>query len=272
MTERKQEIFLWMVTVVLIGVAMLLPAFANEVITITKKGHKEYMYPHEGREFSIGPEKAHYYVLHFDGDGEPLYGEVVRIADDFVLMRVYPDETTEEFTPPPLTKEQIEKFDKKYNPVEVEKEINKEEKKWVKKLEDEYRSLVGKNYIKQIKGDNYWVFLYTEASKENLKHLSSVFSEVNYSNTYARPYNFSTKKARNHIVSKLKKANLTIPLQVSVVPFRCDQYPEGLIQYRTIDGQDVIQILVFHSRTVSAEKQFDIQFKKYLQAAKATNE
>lgn len=95
-------------------------------VTVSFKGYTRYYYPKAGIEHILGPEKTTYYAIHYDEDGNPAYGESIREADDFVLMRVYPDGTTIEFTPPELTEEQKQAFIDKYDPEKVKKRIEEE--------------------------------------------------------------------------------------------------------------------------------------------------
>lgn len=114
MKEETKKIFVWTLTLVLVFLAMLVPAFADEIKSMVKKEQVKFLYPHQEKEHIIGAEKTCYYVLHFDKDGSPMYAEAVRIADDFVFLRVYSDGRKERFSPPDLTQEQIERFNEKY--------------------------------------------------------------------------------------------------------------------------------------------------------------
>ena len=88
-----------------------------------------YVDPNTGKEHILGPEKTVYYAIHYDGTGKAKYGEIIRLADNFVLEKVYPDGTYVEFTPPPLTEQQKERtFIDKYDPKKVKEKIMEEGK------------------------------------------------------------------------------------------------------------------------------------------------
>lgn len=259
--SSKQKTIVWLITIATITGAMLISVLAGDKITVEKKGYKQYVYPDDGQEFIKGPEKACYYIIYYDGQGNALYTEVIRLADNFILKRIYPNGKTEEFTPPKLTDKQINEFNKKYAPEELKKKTKQEVQDLLKQVEQEYASLKKRNLVKEYKGKNYCVLLLTKANSENKNYIIGNFLNINSSNIKERGYSFDTTAARKYIVSRLEKANLSTPIQVYIVPFRSNKYPNGLTQYRNVNGKKMIQILLFHNVT-SVQKQFDIQFSK----------
>lgn len=272
-TGNKRRKILWMVNIVLISMAMLIPAFANEIQNITTqlKGYTTYEYPYAGQEHILGPENTHYYAIYHNGNGEAQYGEVVRQADDFVVMKVYPDGKTEYFTAPELTEKQKEDFINQYDPIKVQQTMEEKEKEWAKGIAEQYSSLIDKNLIKLSKGENYLLYMYTEPKQEGFAQIKSIFSDVTYGNTTENPYDYNVEKVRDTIVSIIDKQKLEIPLYISLIPYQCEDFPQGTIQYSRLENFENeygLHILLFNNPTVSMEEQFHIQFEKYLHEVK----
>jgi hypothetical protein len=243
-------------------------------IIVKFKGYISYVYPYMGKEYAFGPEDTVYYAIYYDGNDEAKYGEIVRQADKFVLERVYPDGTYEDFTPPALTKKQKQDFDNKYNPVQVKKRMLEEEKKVEKekasKVDKVYSDLIRKDLVKLTNGNNYTIYTYTKSCEEVFKQFSGFFSDVNYGNTIERNYDFNVEDVKNKIDSILKNTNIKIPLKVSLVPYQCKDFPEGEIQYTMFKedkNQYELHILLFNNE-MPMEEQFKIQFNKYLKEVK----
>jgi hypothetical protein len=269
--NRKKKV-LWVVNIVLISIAMLITVFADDLSNISTqlKGYTSYVYPDMGKEHILGPEKTVYYAIHYDGNGKVEYGEIIRQADDFVLERVYPDGNYIEFTPPSLTEEQKQKFIDKYDPAKIKKRMAEEEKELAKKIDKRYADLIEDGLVKLTKGDNYIIYTYTRADKEVFRQFSGFFEGVYYDNTIERNYDFNVDDVKDKIDNVLKNASIKIPLKVSIVPYQCQDLPEGEMQYTMFqedNNQYELHILLFNNE-LSMEEQFNRQFKKYLQETK----
>ena len=158
--QSKKKKVLWIVSCVnQYGNAV--HSFADELKTATlqMKESTYYVYPHEGRT-RFGPENTVYYAIHCDGNGQVVYGEIIRQADDFVLEKVYPDGRYTEFTPPSLTEEQKQAFMDKYDPAKAKEKILKKEKDIQKKIDKSYADLIDADLVKLIKGNNYIIYTY----------------------------------------------------------------------------------------------------------------
>jgi len=222
-----------------------------------------------GREHILGPEKTVYYAIYYGEDGKVEYGEIIRQADDFVLERVYPDGTYVEFTPPQLTEKQKQDFIDKYDPDKVKERILEEQKERERKSEEAYRMLIKEGFVIPAKGDNYVIDMYTKSDKEVLKRIVGT-KEVNYGNTSEKEYDFNVETVRDSIIPILDKADLTIPLRVSIVPYQCEDYPQGVMGYSKYDTekkQYEFHIVLFNNKTPMKE-QFNTQFKEYLKEIK----
>ena len=243
---------------------------SNEGISITSKlvGSTTYEHPYAGIEFTMGPEKTVYYAIHYDGNGEVQYGEIIRDADNFVLERVYLDGTYDEFTPPPLTKKQIQDFNEKYDPIQVKKRMLEEEKEMARKADKAYNDLIEKGLIKLTKGDNYTIYTYTKSDKEAFKLIPG--ADINYGNTVERDYDFNVENVKNKINAILNDNEIKIHLKVYLVPYQCEDFPEGIIEYKNFDkdkSQYELRILLLNNE-IPMEEQFSIQFDKYLKEVK----
>ena len=242
---------------------------SNLDITVKLKEFVSYEYPHMGREHILGPEKTVYYAIYYGEDGKVEYGEIIRQADDFVLERVYPDGTYVEFTPPQLTEKQKQDFIDKYDPDKVKERILEEQKERERKSEEAYRMLIKEGFVIPAKGDNYVIDMYTKSDKEVLKRIVGT-KEVNYGNTFEKEYDFNVETVRDSIIPILDKADLTIPLRVSIVPYQCEDYPQGVMGYSKYDTekkQYEFHIVLFNNKTPMKE-QFNTQFKEYLKEIK----
>jgi len=263
---------MWIINIVLISIAMLIPVFANDFpsIRVRFKGYTSYAYPYIGREYACGPEKTIYYAIYYDGNDEVKYGEIIRQADDFVLERVYPDGTYEDFTPPALTEKQKQDFNNNYDPVQVKKRMLEEEKKMEMEIDKTYSDLIRKNLVKLTNGNNYTIYTYTKPCEEVIGQFWGLFSDINYENVIERDYDFNVENVKNKINKILKENKIKIPLKVSLVPYQCKDFPEGEIQYTMFKedkNQYELHILLFNNE-MPMEEQFKIQFNKYLKEVK----
>jgi len=242
---------------------------SNLNVTVKSKGYVSYEYPYMGREHILGPEKTVYYAIYYGEDGKAEYGEIIRQADDFVLERVYPDGTYVEFTPPPLTEKQKQDFIDKYDPEKVKERILEEQKEREKKIEEAYRKLIEEGIVIPTEGNNYVIDMYTKPDKEVLKRIVGT-KEVYYGNTFEKDYDFNVKTVRDSIIPILDNAKLIVPLRVSIVPYQCEDYSQGVMGYSKYDieqNQYEFHIVLFNNKTPMKE-QFEIQFKEYLKEAK----
>lgn len=240
----------------------------NPNIIVKFKGYTSYVYPYMGKEYAFGPEDTVYYTIHYDGNDEAKYGEIVRQADNFVLERVYPDGTYEDFTPPALTKKQKQDFNNKYDPVQVKKRMIEKEKETAIKVNKAYSDLIEKDIIRLTKGDNYTIYTYTKPDEEAFKLMPK--SDINYDNTIEKNYDFNVEDVKNKINATLKDNKIKIHLEVYLVPYQCEDFPEGIIQYRNFNkdkDQYELRILLLNNK-MPMEEQFKIQFNKYLKEAK----
>ena len=271
MGSQKKKI-LWIVNIVLISIALLFTVFANELsdISIQLRGYTSYVYPNAGKEHILGPEKTVYYAVYYDGSGKAKYGEIIRLADNFVLEKVYPDGTFIEFTPPPLTEQQKKTFIDKYDPKKVKEKIMEQEKKEAKKIDKQCKNLIERNLIKLTQGDNYIIYTYSKPDEEVLKHFSCYFEGVHHSNTIAKDYDFDVNDVKEKIEDILKKKDIPFPLKVSIVPYTCTDFPQGEMRYSVSDRNShyELHIILFNNEDVSMEEQFNIQFQRYLEEVK----
>ncbi len=268
--QSKKKKVLWIVSVVLISMAMPSTVFADELKTATlqMKESTYYVYPHQGKEHAFGPENTVYYAIHCDGNGQVVYGEIIRQADDFVLEKVYPDGRYTEFTPPSLTEEQKQAFMDKYDPAKAKEKILKKEKDIQKKIDKSYADLIDADLVKLIKGNNYIIYTYTKADKKVFDKFSGLFEGITSDNTVEKNYDFAVKDVRDKINIIVRSADIKIPLKISIVPYECKDFPEGIMQYTMTDkGQYELHILLFNNK-LPIEEQFNIQFEKYLQEVK----
>lgn len=237
-------------------------------VTVKLKGYTSYVYPDMGREYNLGPENTIYYAIHYDGNDEVKYGEIIRQADNFVLERVYPDGAYDEFTPTPLTEKQKQDFINKYDPAQVKKRILEEEKEMARKVDKTYSDLIEKDLVKLTKGDNYIIYTYTKPDKEAFKLISG--ADINYGNTVERDYDFNVESIKSNIDKILKNNEIKIHLRIYLIPYQCKDFPEGIIQYRNFNkdkSEYELRILLLNNET-SMEEQFNIQFNKYLKEVK----
>lgn len=269
--KKKRKVLLWAINIGLISIALLITAFAEDLSNIGArfKGYTSYVYPDMGKEHILGPEKTIYYAIHYDGNGQVQYGEIVRQADNFVLQKVYPDGRYEEFTPPPLTEKQKQDFINKYNPAKVQQQAIEREKELAKQVDKRYSNLVQKGLLKITKGNSYTIYTYTKPSKEVVEHFSYFFEGITQSNTKANPYKVNVNNITNKINAILKNSTLPVPLRVSIVPYSCAVFPQGDIQYVVTDSNKKsnkyeLHIILFNNNNISMENQFYVQFKKYL--------
>lgn len=268
MGSQKKKV-LWIVNIVLISIALLFTVFANELsdISIQLRGYTSYVYPNAGKEHILGPEKTVYYAVYYDGSGKAKYGEIIRLADNFVLEKVYPDGTFIEFTPPPLTEQQKKTFIDKYDPEKVKEKMMEQEKEKAKKIDKRCENLIERNLVKLTQGDNYIIYTYSKPDEEVLKHFSYYFEGVNHSNTIAKDYDFDVNDVKEKIEDILKKKDIPVPLKVSIVPYACTDFPQGEMQYSVSDRNShyELHIILFNNEDVSMEEQFNIQFQRYLE-------
>ena len=271
MSLQKKKV-LWIINIVLISIALLVTVFADELSNISAqlRGYTSYVYPYAGQEHVLGPEKTVYYAIHYDGSGRVKYGEIIRLADDFVLEKVYPDGTFEEFTPPPLTEKQKKNFINKYDPEKVKEKILEREKEIAKKIDKQYENLIERNLVKLTKNNNYVICIYTKPDEEVLKHFSYYFEGVHHRNTIAKNYDFDVNIIREKIENILNKEDIPVPLKVSIVPYTCTDFPQGEMQYSVSDRNSnyELHIILFNNEDVSMEEQFNIQFQRYLEEVK----
>ena len=252
----------------------------DEGVTVTSKlvGTESYYYPYEGREYEMGPERATYFKIYKDADGNPLYGDIIRIADDKTLERVYPDGSYEDYTVPALTKKQKDAFNDEYDPVKIkereEAKRKKEEKELAKKKRKDFEYLVKENILTIQSGDNYILHTYWKPDKTIMRRMSS---DINYGNTKENPYlnkkNITSLKKK--ITKTLKSHDLSVPIKVSIVPYTNTDFSKGLIEYEKIkefkecknfkkfNSKNGLHIVLFNNPKVSMEKQFEVQFKAY---------
>lgn len=101
----------------------LMATFANTRTTDSPKmklqGTETCAYPYLGKEVEMGAEKTIYIKYYYDANNVLLHTDIVRLADDFVLQKMYPDGKVEKFNEPSLSKEVIEKFNEKYDPKKI---------------------------------------------------------------------------------------------------------------------------------------------------------
>lgn len=251
----------------------------NDEVTITKKfvGSASFYYPCDGREYIIGPEKTTYYKIYFDANGEFLYGDIIRLADDEILTRVYPDGSYEDYIVPDLTQEQKNAFNDKYNPLKVKERLEAEHKenqeKRAEKLSENYKSLIKEDLLTAQAGDNYILYMYWKPDARAFQNILSITTDINYVNTVENPivnpkYIKSLKKK---IISKLESYDLSIPIRISIVPYANTEYPQGLMnydEYNESTGEYSLHIVLFNNAKMSMSKQFDVQFKNYLKELK----
>lgn len=268
--QSKKKKVLWIVSVVLISMAMPSTVFADELKTVSlqMKESVSYVYPYDGKEHAFGPNLTVYYAIHYDGNGKVVYGEIIRQADDFVLEKVYPDGTSTKFTPPALTEKQKQTFMDKYDPEKNREKMLEETKNLQKKIDKSYADLIDADLVQLIKGNNYIIYTYTKADKKVFDKFSSLFEGVTADNTVEKNYDFAIKDVRDKINITVRSAKGKIPLKVSIVPYENEDFPEGVMQYTMTDkGQYELHILLFNNK-LPIEEQFNIQFEKYLQEVK----
>lgn len=239
-------------------------------VTTRFKGSVNYVYPYWGMEYIMGPENTYYYAIYYGENGQVKYGEIIRQADDFVLERVYPDETYEEFTPPPLTEKQKQDFIDKYDPEKVKERIRQEGEESIKKEEENTNDLVKRNVLKITEGNMYSVYTYAKPEDSVLREIVRVHSEIYFGNTFENAYNFDVYEVEKDIVSQLNKLTLPVPLNVSIVPYKCPDFPEGTLAFEKLekfDNQYGIRIILFNNENLSIRKQFEIQMENYFEEA-----
>lgn len=155
---KVKKRILWVVNICLIITAMLIPVLADEIITVNMEleRYTSFSYPCAGSEYVRGPENTYYFAIHYNGNGEVVQGDVVREADDFVFMTVYPDGDYEEFDVPPLTEEQVKAFNEKYNPDYIRQREEAEKKEREKRANKRLVSLIEEGLVDVASGENYW--------------------------------------------------------------------------------------------------------------------
>lgn len=247
--------------------------YTKDGLNVTSRllSYTSYEYPYMGSEYITGPEKTVYYAIYYDGNGEPIYGESIREADDFVLMRVYPDGTTMEFTAPELTEKQKQDFIDKYDPKKVKERIAEEEKRMKREYNDMFQDLEDSGLLNIYKGSNFLIYRYTRPDERVFSSIISSFSEINYGNDIKENFYASDiEKVEKKIISKLEDADLLVPLKIFIAPYKCEDFPQGGMQYRNFDeygGITGIEMILFNNST-NLEEQFEIQFEEYIQEAK----
>ena len=214
--QSKKKKVLWIVSVVLISMAMPSTVFADELKTATlqMKESTYYVYPYEGKEHVFGPENTVYYAIHCDGNGQVVYGEIIRQADDFVLEKVYPDGSYTEFIPPTLTEEQKQAFMDEYDPAKAKERMLKKEKDIQKKIDKSYADLIDADLVQLIEGNNYIIYTYTKAYKKVFDKFSGLFEGITSDNTVEKNYGFDVKDVRDKINSIVRSADIKIPLKI----------------------------------------------------------
>lgn len=274
----KKFISCLFLTVLLIGVTSTkVNAQTTENISnynLALKHYITYDYPYWGIEYKTGPEKTVYYAIHYDGNGNVLYGEAIRDADDFVMMKVYPDGSYEEYEAPKLTSAQIKAFNDKYNPKKVAEKIEKEKAELLKLSKQKLNDVIKAGNVEVTHKKNYWVYLYHEGNDQTLATLTSFLPELYYGNTHVNPYpsDFDVKGFRDKILKRIKKIDRPVPIKVIITPFQCDEYNEGLLHFCDFIEKDNKKagyaIVLFNNSSVSLEKQFEIQLKNYIEEVK----
>ena len=110
---KNKRKFIIIANILIIAIIVTSVVFAGE-ITVRLKSSTTYYYPYAGYEHIIGPERTTYYAIHYNFLKKIKYGEIIREVDNFVLSKVYRDGTSEDFSPPKLTEEDIKKWAEKY--------------------------------------------------------------------------------------------------------------------------------------------------------------
>ena len=280
--DMKKFITYFVLATILLSMPMKVNAateISNEGATVTSKmeGSASFIYPHEGREYKVGPEKAMYYKLYYDANGVAKYGDIIRLADHQTIERVYPDGSYEDYIVPELTKKQKTAFYDKYNPIKVKErqEVNrkKEEAKLEKESRLDFENLVKENLLTTQSGDNYILYTYTKPDSKVFKDVVSISSDIHFTTTVENPY--TNKRAltslKKKIVTTLESHDLFAPLKISIVPFSNTDFSNGFITYdkckefKDYKGEYGLHIVLFNNTDVSMEKQFKIQFKSYLE-------
>jgi len=240
---------------------------SNITKTLTFKGGVSYEYPYMGREHIFGPENTVYYAIYYGENYEVTYGEIIRQADDFVLERVYPDGTYDTFTPPPLTEKQKQDFFDKYNPAKRKEKEAESQRKAIEDYQEAYKKLIEEGIVIPVKGDNYVIDMYTKPDEEVMRRIVGTREikygdkEVNYGNTVEKDFDFDVKTVRDSIIPILDNADLTVQLRVSIVPYQCEDFPQGVMG--RAKAEEGMHIVLFNDKT-PMKKQFEIQFKEYL--------
>ena len=156
----------------------------------------------------------------------------------------------------------------KYDPAKAKEKILKKEKDIQKKIDKSYADLIDADLVKLIKGNNYIIYTYTKADKKVFDKFSGLFEGITSDNTVEKNYDFAVKDVRDKINIIVRSADIKIPLKISIVPYECKDFPEGIMQYTMTDkGQYELHILLFNNK-LPIEEQFNIQFEKYLQEVK----
>ena len=107
-----------------------------------------------------------------------------------------------------------------------------------------------------------------KADKKVFDKFSGLFEGITSDNTVEKNYDFAVKDVRDKINIIVRSADIKIPLKISIVPYECKDFPEGIMQYTMTDkGQYELHILLFNNK-LPIEEQFNIQFEKYLQEVK----
>lgn len=252
----------------------------------TLVGSETYEYPYLGKERQIGAEKTTFLKHYYDGNGKFLYTEVIREADNSVLQKITPDGKIEKYSVPAVSKENINKFNEKYDLERIRKEMTEQ-----KKIGDEdtkkQREAADKSTTEIISSTTSKPFTNNANSQVTIKppveskhkmvqnysirkanpsqellsfFVGETFRDVNYNNVTEKPLGDITTQIME-INNRLLKENMPIKLIVTFMPYSCDELPNGYVYRRRYEN--AYEILLFNNKK-SFIDQFNALFQNYL--------